>query len=88
MIEVLVAPEKGRLWLEQTQSDAHDWDAIFRGYRAKVDWPAAAFWRELVERYPDAKVLLFDSRRSRGTDSSSTSLLRVRIHRKRTSARV
>ena len=58
MIEVLTAPERGRHWLEQTQSGSHDWDAIFHGYRATVDWPAAAFWRELVERYPDAKVLL------------------------------
>lgn len=58
MIEVLVAPERGRHWLEQTRSGSHDWDAIFHGYRATVDWPAAAFWRELVEHYPDAKVLL------------------------------
>jgi hypothetical protein len=58
MIEVLTAPERGRHWLEQTRSGIHAWDAIFRGYRATVDWPAAAFWRELVERYPDAKVLL------------------------------
>ena len=57
-IELIVAPERGRLWLEQTQSGSHDWDGIFHGYRATVDWPAAAFWRELVERYPDAKVLL------------------------------
>jgi hypothetical protein len=58
MIEVLRAPERGRQWLEQTRSGSHDWDAIFHGYRATVDWPAAAFWRELVDRYPDAKVLL------------------------------
>jgi hypothetical protein len=58
MIEVLAAPERGWHWLEQTQSGSRDWDGIFHGYRATVDWPAAAFWRELVERYPDAKVLL------------------------------
>ena len=58
MIEVLTAPERGRHWLERTKSGSHDWDTIFHGYRATVDWPAAAFWRELVERYPDAKVLL------------------------------
>lgn len=58
MMEVLVAPERVRHWLEQTRNGSHDWDAIFHGYRATVDWPAAAFWRELVERYPDAKVLL------------------------------
>jgi len=58
MIEVLSAPERAQHWLEQAESGSHDWDAIFRGYRATVDWPAAAFWRALVERYPDAKVLL------------------------------
>lgn len=58
MIEILSAPERGRHWLARTQSGSYDWDAIFRGYRATVDWPAAAFWRQLVERYPDAKVLL------------------------------
>jgi hypothetical protein len=58
MIEVLKEPDRARHWLEKTQSGAHDWDTIFRGYRATVDWPAAAFWRELAARYPDAKVLL------------------------------
>jgi len=58
MIEILRAPERARHWLERTPAGSRDWDTIFRGYRATVDWPAAAFWRELAERYPDAKVLL------------------------------
>ena len=58
MIEVLTAPERARHWLARTQSGSHEWDTIFAGYRATVDWPAAAFWRELIERHPDAKVLL------------------------------
>jgi hypothetical protein len=58
MIEVLAAPERGRQWLQETRAASHDWDSIFHGYRATVDWPAAAFWRELSQRYPDAKVLL------------------------------
>jgi hypothetical protein len=58
MIEVLTKPERARHWLEQTEGRSHDWDAIFRGYRSTVDWPAAAFWRELVAWYPNAKVLL------------------------------
>jgi hypothetical protein len=58
MLEILTAPERARDWLDLVRSGSRDWDAIFHGYRATVDWPAAAFWRELVERYPDAKVLL------------------------------
>lgn len=58
MIEILRAPQRARHWLERTRGGSHDWETIFHGYRATVDWPAAAFWRELAERYPDAKVLL------------------------------
>jgi hypothetical protein len=31
---------------------------LFAGYEAAVDWPAAAFWPELAEAFPDALVLL------------------------------
>jgi hypothetical protein len=35
-----------------------DWDQVFAGFSATVDWPGAFFYRELMEYYPDAKVLL------------------------------
>lgn len=35
-----------------------DWDRTFAGYSAAVDYPAAKFWRELADYYPEAKVLL------------------------------
>jgi hypothetical protein len=35
-----------------------DWDEIFEGKESAVDWPASYHWRELIEVYPDAKVLL------------------------------
>jgi Sulfotransferase domain len=35
-----------------------DWDEIFEGKDSEVDWPASYHWRELIEVYPDAKVLL------------------------------
>jgi hypothetical protein len=36
----------------------YKWDEIFDGYTAAVDWPACQFYRELMQRYPDAKVIL------------------------------
>jgi hypothetical protein len=36
----------------------HDWEKVFARYRATVDNPACCVWRELMEAYPDAKVLL------------------------------
>jgi hypothetical protein len=36
----------------------HDWEQVFARYTATVDNPACCVWRELMEAYPDAKVLL------------------------------
>ncbi len=57
MAEVATHPEHADLWLRAWRGE-DVWDTLFAGYRAAVDWPAAAFWPRLVERYPDAKVLL------------------------------
>jgi hypothetical protein len=57
MHEVFERPGLIELWSEAA-AGRPDWDAIFAGDVATVDWPAAAFWRELVEREPDALVLL------------------------------
>lgn len=34
------------------------WDEVFGDFKATVDWPGGFFWRELMEAYPEAKVLL------------------------------
>ncbi len=34
------------------------WEEVFAGYRSTVDFPGTAFWRELVDAYPEAKVIL------------------------------
>jgi hypothetical protein len=35
-----------------------NWDDLFAGYVAAVDWPASMFWRELSKAYPESLVLL------------------------------
>ena len=35
-----------------------NWKKFFRRYNSVVDWPACAFYRELMNEFPDAKVLL------------------------------
>lgn len=34
------------------------WDELFAGFGAVVDWPAAAFYAEIAEAFPEAPVLL------------------------------
>jgi hypothetical protein len=34
-----------------------DWDDLFDGFAATVDWPSAACWKQLAAAYPDALIL-------------------------------
>ena len=58
MKEILANAEQIALWRAIAQGDLPDWEKAFAGYNSAVDWPAAFFWRELSEYYPDAKILL------------------------------
>jgi Sulfotransferase domain len=58
MTEVFAHPEHVELWRAAAQGKAVDWEQIFDGYRASVDWPACTFYGELMEKYPEAKVIL------------------------------
>jgi len=45
------------LW-ESVAKGAPEWERIFGSARSTVDWPSARFYPQLIEHYPDAKVLL------------------------------
>lgn len=58
MIEVFAHLDHVPLWHAAVRGEPPDWDRIFDGFVASVDWPGAAFWRDLVDEYPDALVVL------------------------------
>jgi hypothetical protein len=58
MMEIFGHPEHVSLWHAAARGEAIDWDSLYQGYRATVDWPACAFWAEQLAHYPDAKVVL------------------------------
>ena len=45
-------------WLKLHRGEPVDFDQLFEGYQASVDWPSCNFWREQMAAYPDAKVIL------------------------------
>jgi hypothetical protein len=56
MVEVFAHPETMPMWI--AAGDGHpDWGSIFAGFRSAVDYPTAAYWRELAAYYPNAKVI-------------------------------
>jgi hypothetical protein len=58
MREVFQHPRLLRSWQAAAAGRPVDWEEVFAGYRATVDWPSARFWRELTAAYPEAKVIL------------------------------
>ncbi len=58
MMEVQFHPEHVQIWRDAARGINPDWEALFQGYRASVDWPSANFWREQMAAFPQAKVLL------------------------------
>jgi len=59
MAEVLADPERHfALWAPVLRGEEVDWEEVFAGYVAQVDFPGAAFWPELSEAFPDALVVL------------------------------
>jgi hypothetical protein len=57
MVNVLRDLDLAPMWMEAFEGNA-DWNEIFSGFEATVDWPGAFFYEELMEVYPEAKVLL------------------------------
>jgi hypothetical protein len=58
MLDLIAQPERAPGWKAAADGRPVDWDNLFEGYAATVDWPGATFWRELADRYPEAKILL------------------------------
>ena len=58
MQEVIKHPAHVQPWTAALDGKPVDWDALFAGYQATVDWPACNFYEQLMAHYPDAKVLL------------------------------
>jgi hypothetical protein len=58
MVPLIGDEERSHLFTQAAQGDPAALDKALDGYNSTVDWPGVYFWRELIEKYPDAKVLL------------------------------
>src|SRR5271166_4238719 len=58
MRDLLADLERGLPLWEDAADGRPDWPLIFGEARCTVDWPSARYYRELMDFYPEAKVLL------------------------------
>lgn len=83
MIEVLMRAEREQRiahWDAITRGQRPDWNAVFDGFQATVDWPACNYYAELLAQWPDARVIL-TVRRDAGQwfDSTQATIMRDTI---------
>lgn len=45
-------------FLKAANGENVNWDDVFSGFEAAVDWPAATYYEELADKYPNAKIIL------------------------------
>jgi Sulfotransferase domain len=78
MLEVLAHMDDARVWDAAARGDPVDWEKLLAGYQATVDWPGCSFYRELFQRYPEAKVILTVRDPGRWYDSAHQTIYYVR----------
>ena len=54
-----------------------DWDTLFAGYKATVDFPGCTFWKELADYYPESKVVLSVRDPDKWFDSTQDTIFRA-----------
>jgi hypothetical protein len=75
MTEIFAHPEQVPFWNRAADGEPVEWEEVFAGYGATVDWPSCHFYAELARRYPDAKVILSRRDPERWYESISETIL-------------
>lgn len=58
MSELFQHSDHAKMWRTAEVKKDVDWPALFGDYQATVDFPGCVFYKELMDAYPNAKVLL------------------------------
>ncbi len=58
MMEVALNAGHAQAWIDCAAGRMPDWRVFLQGYQATVDWPSCNYWREQLQAFPQAKVLL------------------------------
>ena len=78
MTEVFAHPEQWPLWDRIGDGQEVEWEDIFGPYRSTTDAPGVYFWRQLAQRYPDAKLVLTERDPQRWYDSMAATIFSPR----------
>lgn len=78
MTELFENSSHADLWNAAANGERVDWEALLGDYAATVDWPGCSFYQDLMEEYPDARVLLSVRDPERWYESTRNTIYNVR----------
>ncbi len=58
MKNLLTNPDNLQYWTTLKATGTTNWDELYKGFQATVDFPAYPWYKEHMKQYPDAKVIL------------------------------
>lgn len=56
--DLIANPKKLKYWKELENNSNTNFEELFEGFQATVDFPGYPYYKILLEKYPDAKVIL------------------------------
>lgn len=57
MAELFEHPERLACFQKAEKGEEADWDRLFEGYQSAVDYPVARYYKQLMKKYPEAKMI-------------------------------
>lgn len=58
MVSLFSNPHEIKHWEDAASGKQVNWNELFMGCKSVVDFPGSLYYKELMEQYPDAKVIL------------------------------
>lgn len=58
MFELIKDHSRFPYWLQLEKGEKPDYEKLFDGYKSAVDFPAALYYKEFMQQFPQAKVIL------------------------------
>ena len=69
--------QQTKWFLEAANGQPMDWHDVFEHYQAAVDWPASAYYKNLLETFPEALVIFSDRPAEAWYDSVASTIYQV-----------
>ena len=77
MKSCIESSQQTQWFLDAANGLSVDWRQVFEGYEAAVDWPSAAYYRELMQTFPEAVVIFSNRSPDTWYESVASTIFRV-----------